>query len=68
MEDQFHLYKSESPLPRDHSCQVWFNLVEQFSRRRLKCKKLSRLKCEKLTDEGQMPSNHKSSHGLWACE
>jgi hypothetical protein len=22
---------------RDHSCQVWFNLVQQFQRRRFKC-------------------------------
>jgi hypothetical protein len=37
--------------PRDHPCQVWFNLVQRFQRRRLKC--------EKLTDDG------KSSHCLW---
>ena len=23
--------------PRDHPCKVWFNLVEQFQRRRFKC-------------------------------
>jgi hypothetical protein len=23
--------------PRDHPCQVWFNLVQQFQRRRFKC-------------------------------
>jgi hypothetical protein len=23
--------------PRDHPCQVWFNLVQRFQRRRFKC-------------------------------
>jgi hypothetical protein len=23
--------------PRDHPCQVWFNLVERFQRRKFKC-------------------------------
>jgi hypothetical protein len=27
--------------PRDHPCQVWFNLVQQFQRRRFKCDLLS---------------------------
>jgi hypothetical protein len=22
--------KSESPLPRDHPCQIWFNLVKNY--------------------------------------
>jgi hypothetical protein len=28
--------------PRDHSCQVWFNLVQRFQRRRFKCDLLSK--------------------------
>ena len=28
--------------PRDHSCQVWFNLVWGFQRRRFKCESLQR--------------------------
>jgi hypothetical protein len=28
--------------PRDHPCQVWFNLVQQFQRRRFKCDLLSK--------------------------
>jgi hypothetical protein len=27
--------------PRDHPCQVWFNLVQRFQRRRFKCDLLS---------------------------
>jgi hypothetical protein len=34
----------ESDPPKDHPCQVCFNLVEGFQR--------GRLKCEKLTDDG----------------
>jgi len=33
--------KSESPLPNDHPCQVWFHLIEQFCRKRIKCEKVS---------------------------
>ena len=28
--------------PRDHPCQVWFNLVQRFLRRRFKCDLLSK--------------------------
>jgi hypothetical protein len=28
--------------PRDHHCQVWFNLVQWFLRRRFKCDLLSK--------------------------
>jgi hypothetical protein len=28
--------------PRDHPCQVWFNLVQQFQRKRFKCDPLSK--------------------------
>ena len=29
--------------PKDHPCQVWFNLVQQFQRRRFKCDLLSKM-------------------------
>jgi hypothetical protein len=32
----------EMGLPKDYSCQVWFNLVQQFQRRRFKCDLLSK--------------------------
>jgi hypothetical protein len=45
----------------DASYQVSLHLAEGFQRRRLKC--------EKLTDDGQqMPSDGKSSHCLWQGE
>ena len=28
--------------PKDHPCQVWFNLVQEFQRRRFKCESLRR--------------------------
>jgi hypothetical protein len=28
--------------PRDHPCQIWFNLVQRFQRRRFKCDLLSK--------------------------
>jgi hypothetical protein len=28
--------------PRDHPCLVWFNLVQQFQRRKFKCDLLSK--------------------------
>jgi hypothetical protein len=28
--------------PRDHPCQVWFNLVQWFQRRRFKCDYVAR--------------------------
>jgi hypothetical protein len=42
---------------RDPPCQVWFNLVQVFQRRRFKCESLRRT-----------PSDGKSSHGLWPGE
>jgi hypothetical protein len=42
-------------LPMDHPYQVWFNLVEQFYRKRLTCENL-------MDDRQQMPSNGKGSH------
>jgi hypothetical protein len=46
--------------PKDHPCQVWFNLVQGFQRRRFKCESL------RHTD-GRWPTDAKSSHGRrWA--
>jgi hypothetical protein len=52
--------------PKDHPCQVWFNLVQGFQRRRFKCESLRR-----TTDDDRRrrtPSDGKSSHGLWPGE
>jgi hypothetical protein len=35
-------HKFEREPPRDHPCQVWFNLVQRFQRRRFKCDLLSK--------------------------
>jgi hypothetical protein len=35
-------HNSERDPPNDHSCQVWFNLVQGFQRRRFKCESLRR--------------------------
>ena len=43
------------------SSQIWFNLVQQFQRRRFKCESLRR------TTEWRMDDN-KSSHGVWPVE
>ena len=32
----------EMGLPKDYPCQVWFNLVQRFQRRRFKCDLLSK--------------------------
>jgi hypothetical protein len=50
--------------PRDHPCQVGFNLVQQFQRRRFKCESLRR------STDGirRTPSDGKSSHGRWRGE
>ena len=42
--------------PRNHPCQVWFNLVQRFQRRRFKC--------EMLTDGRRTKSDDNSSPGL----
>jgi hypothetical protein len=31
----------EMGLPKDYTCQVWFNLVQRFQRKRFKCDLLS---------------------------
>ena len=48
--------------PKDHPCQVWFNSVQGFQRRRFKCESL------RCTTDGRTPSDGKSSHGLWSGE
>ena len=48
--------------PKDHPCQVWFNLVQGFQRRRFKCESLRRAM------DGRTTSDGKSSHGLWPGE
>jgi hypothetical protein len=49
--------------PKDHPCQVWFNSVQRFQRRRFKCESLQRTDGRRRT-----PIDGKSSHGLWAGE
>ena len=53
--------------PRDHPCQVRFNLVQRFQRRRFKCEILRRT-TDGRTDRRRMPSDGKSSYGLWPGE
>ena len=59
MEDGSVGHNFESDPPKDHSCQVWFNLVQWFQRR---------FKCDSLrlrTDlRRRMPRDGKSSHDL----
>ena len=56
-------HKFERDPPKDHPCQVWFNLVQRFQRRRFKCESLRRTDGRRWT-----PSDGKSSHGLWPGE
>jgi hypothetical protein len=37
MEGEAVGHKFERDPPRDHPFQVWFNLVQQFQRRKFKC-------------------------------
>jgi hypothetical protein len=48
--------------PRDHPCQVRFNLAQRFHRRMFKCVSLRR------TTDGRLTTDGKSSHGLWPGE
>jgi hypothetical protein len=48
--------------PKDHPCQVWFNSVQGFQRKRFKCESLRR------TTDGKKTTDAKSSHGLWPGE
>ena len=47
---------------KDHPCQIWFNLVQGFQRRKFKCESL------RHTDGRRTPSDGKSLHGLWPGE
>ena len=51
--------------PRDHPCQVRFNLVQRFQRRIFKCESLRRTTDGRTTTT---PRDGKSSHGLWPGE
>ena len=42
MEGRAVEHKFEKDPPRDHPCQVWFNLVQRLQRRRFKCESLRR--------------------------
>jgi hypothetical protein len=48
MEDGADGHNFERDPPRDHPCQVWFNLVQRFQRRRFKCDLLSARMCRNL--------------------
>ena len=50
--------------PKDHPCQIWFNLVQGFQRRRFKCESFD----VRWTDGRRTPSDGKSSNGLWPGE
>jgi hypothetical protein len=43
----------ERDLPRDHPCQVRFNLVQRFQRRRFKCESLRRTTDGRTDDDGR---------------
>jgi hypothetical protein len=55
MEGRAVRHNFERDPPRDNPCQVWFNLVQWFQRRRFKCglpaKMAAKLKIEKRGDE-----------------
>ena len=42
MEGEAVGHNFEMGLPKDYPCQVWFNLVQRFQRRRFKCDLLSK--------------------------
>jgi hypothetical protein len=43
MEGRAVRHNFERDPPKDHPCQVWFNLVQGFQRRRFKCESLRRM-------------------------
>jgi hypothetical protein len=45
--------------PRDHPCQVWFNLVQRFQRRRFKCDLLSKYAIPISNQDGHQAQNRK---------
>ena len=64
MESGAVVHKFERDPPRDHPCQVRFNLVQRFQRRRFKCESLRRT----TYNDGRTTRDGKSSHGLWPGE
>jgi hypothetical protein len=46
-------YNFERDPPKDHTCQVWFNLVLRFQRRRFKCESLRRTTNGRTDDDGR---------------
>ena len=62
-----HIFERDPP--RDHPCQVRFNLVQRFQRRIFKCESLRRTTDGRTDDDGKRtPSDGKSSLGLWPGE
>ena len=51
-----HLYKLESPSPKDALCQVWLKLAPTFLKRRWKCEKFTTTPTTTMTtkDNGQI--------------
>jgi hypothetical protein len=43
MEGGFVGHNFERDPPKDHPCQVWFNMFQGFQRRRFKCESLRRM-------------------------
>ena len=40
--------------PKDHPCQVWFNLIQGFQRRRIKCESLRRTPSDGKSSPGEL--------------
>jgi hypothetical protein len=52
MEGRAVRHNFERDPPKDHPCQVWFNLVQGFRRRSLKCEKFTDDR-QQTTDDGR---------------
>jgi len=50
--------------PKNHPCQVWFNLVQRFQRRRLKCESLRRT-TDGQTDDGRTDGRRRTTDAKW---
>ena len=61
MEGGAVVHNFEREPPRDNPCQVWFNLVQQFQRRRFKCESLRR-----TTDGHQVMAKAHMAFTRWA--
>jgi len=53
MEGEFVGHKFERDPPKNHPCQVWFNLVQGFQRRNFKCEILRRTTDGRTDDDGR---------------